>query len=370
MLLPDTSPIYLLINENRERENGDVQKALLLNDRSLALTQTGTAEYALCMFYRSLIYIKMNDWEKEKECLILSAISDIQCAIKDNASISMLANILFEEGDVDRAYNYIRFSLNNGNLFGSRIRSSQILNTLTIIDKTYHKNNEKKNKELRIYFILICALSVILAILSYLIYKQMRKQVGTNKYITETNKVLANLNEQLQAVNTKLEKTNLQVIEANSIKEEYIGYFLNLCVQYVDKINDYRKMVNKKLKEKQIEYLYAITNSQTLKEEELTELFANFDTMFLHLFPNFIEDFNALLGDEDRIVLKEGEILSTELRIYALVRLGINDSTKIANSLGYSVSTVYNYRTKMKNKAKTPREDFERLVKRIGAFRK
>jgi hypothetical protein len=369
-ILSKDSPIYLSIEENREREHGNLQQALLINDKCLKLTQMGTEEYALYMFYRALIYRKMNDTERQKESLILSAISDIQCGIKDNASISMLANILFEEGDLDRAYNYIRFSLNNGHIFGSRIRSSQVLKTLTIIDKTYHEKNEKKNKELRIYFILICTLSVILSILSFLVYKQMRKQVNSNQYIIKTNKDLEDLNGKLKEANTMLGKTNLKVKEANRIQEEYIGYFLNLCVQYVDKINNYRKMVNKKIKEKQIEELYSITNSQTLKEEELKELFANFDNIFLHLFPNFIESFNKLLADDEQIVLREGELLTTELRIYALIRLGINDSTKIANALGYSLSTVYNYRTKMKNKAKPPREDFERLVKRIDAFKK
>lgn len=370
LVMPEGSSMHLLMEERLERERGSLEKALFINDKRLGLTQAGTEEYALIMFYRSLIYRKMGDMDKQKECLILSSISDVQCAIKDNASISILANMLFDEGDINRAYDYIRYSLDNIHIYNTRIRSSEVLDVLTIIDKTYHEKNEKKNMQLRNYFILICVLSIVLAVALYFIYRQKRKQENTNIYITKTNKDLASLNEQLKSVNSKLEKTNLKVIEANRIKEEYIGYFLNQCVRYVDQMNDFRKSVYRKVRDNQTKSLENLANSHIQKENELKELFANFDMMFLQLFPTFIDEFNNLLMEDEKIVLKEGEILNIELRIYALVRLGISDSTKIANALGYSVSTIYNYRTKMKNKAKPPREDFEWAVKRIGAYKK
>ena len=186
----------------------------------------------------------------------------------------------------------------------------------------------------------------------------------------ETNTELKTLNQKLHNMNNELRKINLEVTEANHIKEEYIGYFLDECSKYIDKLDTYRKMVNKKIQDKDIEGLYKTSRNSNLKEDELRELFVNFDTMFIHLFPDFIDKFNALLLDDEQLVLKKSEVLNTELRIYALIRLGIDDSSKIANFLGYSVNTIYNYRAKMKNKAKIQREDFEWTVRKIGTFNK
>jgi hypothetical protein len=169
-------------------------------------------------------------------------------------------------------------------------------------------------------------------------------------------------------MNTELKRKNHEVAEANHVKEEYIGYFLDECSKYIDKLDNYRRMVNKKLQVRQYEKLYTITKDNSLKENELKELFVNFDTMFVNLFPDFVNEFNSLLLDGEAIVLKKGEILNTELRIYALIRLGISDSSKIANFWGYSVNTIYNYRAKMKSKANISREDFELEVRKIGAF--
>ena len=198
----------------------------------------------------------------------------------------------------------------------------------------------------------------------------MRKGILISKRLKETNLELNELNQKLHNMNNELRKINYEVVEANHIKEEYIGYFLDQCSKYIEKLDDFRKSVNKKIQSKEIESLYKSTKNNDLKENELKELFSNFDIMFTHLFPDFIEKFNSLLQDGEHIILKKGEILNNELRIYALIRLGIDDSGKIANFLGYSVNTIYNYRTKTRNKAKISREDFEWTVKKIGTFRK
>ena len=150
------------------------------------------------------------------------------------------------------------------------------------------------------------------------------------------------------------------------MKDEYIGRFLSLCAQYVDKLDNYRKMVNKKMKNKELDELFRISKSTELKEQEIEELNQNFDSVFLHLFPNFIDDFNALLLPEAQIHPKEENRLTTDLRIFALIRLGIEDSSKIAEFLHYSVNTVYNYRARIKNGAVGNREAFERQVKELG----
>ncbi|PXV58953.1 hypothetical protein CLV62_14029 [Dysgonomonas alginatilytica] len=365
-----SSEDYLRIAEIRLRLDGNIPEALLINDKRLSMAEVGTPEYALVTFNRSLLYRKQGDLEMEKKYLILSAISDIRSSIKDNASIPILANILMKEGDIDRAYKYVCFSLDNINEYNTRLRSSEILNIQTIIDRAYQKKNEEQNKQLRLFLALISILSVLLIISISYVYKQMKKGIIISKRLKEANLELNTLNQKLHNMNNELRKLNIEVVEANQIKEEYIGYFLDECSKYIDKLDELRKTINKKIQEKQIESLYKISKNNNLKEDELKELFRNFDVMFTHLFPDFVEKFNSLLMDNEQIILKKGESLNNELRIYALIRLGIDDSSKIANFLGYSVNTIYNYRAKIKNKAKISREDFEWTIKKIGTFRK
>jgi len=365
-----TSEEYLRIKETLLREEGKIDEAMKINDERLSQAGIGTPYYALVTFHRSLLYRRMKDTDMEKKYLILSSISDIQSAIKDNASIPILSNMLMAEGNVDRAYRYVRFSLDNINDYNTRLRSSEIISKQAIIDKAYQQKNEAHKKKLRIFLILISVLSVLLAISVFYVYKQMRKGIIISKRLKETNEELKDLNEKLHDMNNELKKINLEVMEADQIKEEYISYFLGECSKYIDKLDAFRKMANKKIQDKQVESLHKITKNSSLKEDELRELFINFDTMFIHLFPDFVEKFNSLLLDEEQIILKKGEGLNVELRIYALIRLGIDDSGTIANFLGYSVNTIYNYRAKVKNKAKIAREDFEWTVKRIGTFSK
>jgi len=362
------SDIYLQMLEKTQRLAGNYPKALDINTERLNLTIPNTSLYALITFHRSLIYRKMNDLANEKKYLVLSALSDVQLAIKDNASISQLANLLMQEGDVNRAYEYIRYSLVNIGDYNSRIRSSEVLAIQSIVDKEYQLRNNKKNKELGTLLLVVSILSGLLGISVIYVYKEMKKGQAIGRQLKDINEELSELNRKLSSTNEELKKRNLEVAEANLIKEEYIAYFLDACSSYIVKLDDYRKMVHKKLQHNQHEALFTATRDTTLKEVEFKELYANFDRMFLNLFPDFLLHFNALLLDDEQIVIKKGEVLNTELRIYALIRLGIQDSTKIANFLGYSVNTIYNYRTKMKNKAKILRDDFEGVVRKIGAF--
>jgi len=362
------SEVALRLKETTVREQGKIDEALKINDQRLQHIKMGTPGYALITFHRSLLYRKKGDSDQEKKYLILSAISDIQSAIKDNASIPSLANILMQEGDVNRAYTYVRFSLDNINDYNTRVRSSEIINIQSIIDKAYQEKSNEQRKKLRIFLIITSILSVLLIISVCYVYKQMRKGIIISKRLKETNKELNALNQKLHTMNSNLKNINIEVTEANYIKEEYIGYFLDQCSKYIDKMDEYRKTVNKKIQNKEIENLFKLSKNNTLKEDELKEFFVNFDNMFIHLFPDFVDKFNSLLQDDEQIILRKGEVLNTELRIYALMRLGIDDSTKIANFLGYSVNTIYNYRAKIKNKAKISREDFEWTVKKIGTF--
>ena len=219
----------------------------------------------------------------------------------------------------------------------------------------------------------ISVLALLLLGLLLFLHRRNRQLQTARNALKESNDELATANSQLatqtqelSTLNSQLSILNSQLSEINHVKEECIGRFMSLCSQYIDKLDNYRKMVNKKMKNKELEELFRISKSTELKEKELEELLLNFDSVFLNLFPNFVNDFNALLQADTQVHPKEENRLTTEIRIFALIRLGIEDSSKIAEFLHYSVNTIYNYRARIKNGAIDNRGQFERRIKEIG----
>lgn len=364
-ILPEGVDKQIELQELVLRADGRMEDACRINDARLARVPFGSPEYALTSYQRAMIYRQEGNREKEKLYLALSSLSDVQSAITDHASLWMLADLLLKDGDIERAYHYIRFSWDETNRFRARSRSWQSADILSLIDKNYQATIEKKNRMLVTYLALISLLTLLLISAIIYIYRQMKRLAEARNHLQETNGQLKVLNGELHQMNARLQSANQQLSESNQIKEEYIGRFIKLCSTYIDKLDGYRRMVNKKVCAGQIEELAKITRSSNALNAELDELYKNFDTAFLHLFPNFVAQFNALLQEDEQIVLKRDELLNTELRIFALIRLGINDSSQIAEFLRYSVNTIYNYRAKVKNKACVSRDDFENLVREI-----
>ncbi len=364
-ILPEGVDKRIELQELVLRADGRMKDACRINDARLARVPFGSPEYALTSYQRAMIYRQEGNREKEKLYLALSSLSDVQSAITDHASLWMLADLLLKDGDIERAYHYIRFSWDETNRFRARSRSWQSADILSLIDKNYQATIEKKNRMLVTYLALISLLTLLLISAVIYIYRQMKHLAEARNHLQETNGQLKVLNGELHQMNARLQLANRQLSESNQIKEEYIGRFIKLCSTYIDKLDGYRRMVNKKVCAGQIEELAKITRSSNALNAELDELYKNFDTAFLHLFPNFVAQFNALLQEDEQIVLKRDELLNTELRIFALIRLGINDSSQIAEFLRYSVNTIYNYRAKVKNKACVSRDDFENLVREI-----
>jgi hypothetical protein len=177
-------------------------------------------------------------------------------------------------------------------------------------------------------------------------------------------KKLATIRKALSATNDQLQSLNSTLTETNSIKEEYIAQYINRCSVYIDKLDKYRRKLVKLASAGKQADLYREIKSEDLIETERREFYKEFDRTFLSIFPNFVDSFNNLLGEKDRVYPKQGE-LNTELRIFALIRLGIIDSTKIADFLQYSVTTIYNYRSKLRNKALCDKNEFEERVMKI-----
>lgn len=342
---------------------------------------------AMNAYILASLYRESEQTEAYLKYIIYSAMADVRTANRDIASLEELAKSLFELGDIDRAYTYINYCLQHAQLYRNRVRVVGISELQDAIHAAYQERNRSQEKRLQVFLGLVSILSVVLLLAILYIGKQMKHLTRSRTELNHMNHLLnqhvdelslahdrlGEANEALQALNGRLQEVNLQLKEANNqlresnyVKEEYIGYVFALCSNYISKLDTFRKNLNRKLKANQIEEVQALTNSPMLAQNELKEFYHNFDAIFLHVYPDFVNDFNALLQPEERIVLKEGELLNTELRIYALVRLGINDSVKIAEFLHCSPQTVYNNRLKTRNKAIIPKEEFAQTVRLLG----
>lgn len=329
--------------------------------------KAGTRDYSVLTSILAFVYQYSGNLEQRKIYLVKSAMSDIQAVVKENNSLRALAELLYEEGQVARADQYMKVSMEDANFFNARLRNLQASKMLPIIDRAYQKEKEAQRKELQILLIIISVLSIFLLVAVVYVIRQIRKVARARRKVIEMNRELEHLNKELTEANNQQRLTNLTLSEANHIKEEYIGRFLGLCSAYIDKLEVYRRMLNKKAASGKVEELYKTLKSNQFIEDELKLFYENFDSSFLNIFPDFVQSFNKLLPTEERIVPKQDERLTTELRIFALIRLGINDSQKIANFLRYSITTIYTYRSKLRNKS-LYKDTFEEEVNKIGAF--
>lgn len=335
---------------------------------------------AMNAYMLACIYRDSKQRNEYLKYMAYSAMADVRIANKDIASLEELAKALFEYGDIDRAYTYINYCLQNAQIYRNRVRVIGISKVQDAVHQAYQERNRKQEARLHLFLVLVSILSIVLLVAICYIYRQMKHLTKSRTKLNEVNQLLNNhveelslahtklaeVNDQLQSLNGQLKEANSQLRESNYVKEEYIGYVFAICSNYISKLDEFRKNINRKIKAKQFDDVKALTDTPTMAQNELKEFYHNFDAIFLHVYPDFVSDFNALLQPEERIVLKEGELLNTELRIYALVRLGINDSVKIAEFLHCSAQTVYNNRLKTRNKAIIPKEEFASTVRSLG----
>ncbi|SRR5574344_223094 len=380
--LDSTSSYYDMIRQLAFSECGDNRNALKISDAWLSKIRKGSHEYAIATYYRSILYDTDHSDIREMQMywLAQSAINDVCNAVMDQGSLWSLAYMLSKDGQLQRSYSYIRFSWECANHFSTRVRSWQISPLLSTIDKSYQDESLRTNRLLLLLVTGISIISLLFLVLLFYVNRQRKRLAETQSELKGANTKLSALNTKLLQVNDDLDCTNNQLSatngqlsaavnqlnESNRVKEEYIARFMRLCSLYIDKMDNYRKKVNKQARNREFNEIIKLTSSQEMKEKELDELYDNFDSAFLHLFPNFVNDFNSLLRPEERISLTERNRLNTDIRIFALIRLGIEDSSKIAEFLHYSVNTIYNYRAKIKNGAISDRDNFEKHVKDIG----
>ncbi|NLH24465.1 MAG: hypothetical protein GX474_08110, partial [Bacteroidales bacterium] len=324
-------------------QTGDLSRADSLSSMLVFRHKESTHSYAIYAYHRSTVFQNLMEEELQMEWLARSAMADIQSAVKDHASLTRLATVLFETGgNIDRAFRYIDISLADALFYNAKLRPWQVASVLPQIEKAYQEKQVTQNRRVRVFLISISALVLVLVLASAYLVKQTRRTIRAHSSLREINKRIVAQNKELNRVNAQLQKLNNQIAESNRVKEGYIGLFLAILSDNLDKMKEFRSYVKRSIRYGKTQELSEELNNTEWAEEEVANFYRTFDTAFLELYPSFVQDFNALLTPEEQIVLKKGELLNTELRIFALIRMGINDSGKIASLLRYSVNTIYN----------------------------
>lgn len=358
VLISKQSTIYLSNRVQQLTNDNKLDEALKVSNQWLKNVKIGSHSYAIAAYYRSEIFRKKKDIAKQKEWLARSATADISNAVMDQASLWMLAAIIYDEGDIDRAYKYMTFLWRCVSQFSNHKRAWDVTPILSVINNSYQQKTEMANRRLTV-LIGLATLFLIVSLVLLIYVQQKRKQ------LSEARNALAKSNEQLQAINERLMQANAELHESDRVKDSYIGKFFSFYSDYIEKLESFRAKVRRKLKAGQMQDVMAMTDPDDMRKEEYKELMDNFDDIFLSLYPNFVDEFNALLKHGCEIRPTGNERLNTTLRIFALIRLGITESSRIAEILGYSPNSVYNYRTRAKNLSADPRNEFEDRIKAV-----
>lgn len=358
-LLPKNSPTYLMTRQNQLTTAKQGAAALKLNTRWLKMTPVDSHDYAMVTLYRYLAYMAVGDTTTMMYWVTKSVISDIEHGVADQGSIWELANQLMLRGDVERAYRYISFASQCANTFGARQRKWQVAPLMAYLADKYKAASEQSHARL---LLSILALSIFFIIALVLLFIAIRQR----NHVKQTRNLLYESNARLKDSNERLAESIEQLADSNRVKEEYIGRFLEMCSLYVNRMDLFKKRSARYLKSRQYAKLERLIHGKGDNDEDAVELYKNFDSAFIHLFPHFVDDLNRLLRPDAQLSAEKDGQLSTSIRIFALIRLGINDSSKIAEFLHYSVNTIYNYRARVKKGALGNKDDFENKVKMIG----
>ncbi|WP_294547242.1 DUF6377 domain-containing protein [uncultured Bacteroides sp.] len=345
----------------------DSVKAKKIIGELLETEEVGSPNYAMITHSCAGMYRHQNRPDEVKKYYMLSAIADIQNATRETASLQALALIQYEDRKLADAFKFTQSAIDDVVSSGIHFRAMEIYKFYSIINSAYQTEQAKSRSNLVTFLVSTSVILFLLLLLVVCIYVQMRKILKIKRALVQSNEKLLRLNDKLNHMNSQLNDKNNQLFETNNIKEQYIAEFFDVCFSYISKMEKFQNVLYKYAINRYYDELIKKLKSPALINSELTALYTRFDTVFLGLYPTFVSDFNALLKDEEKIVLKPDALLNRELRIYALLRLGITDSGKIANFLRCSTSTVYNYRTKMRNKAAVDRDEFENEIMKISS---
>lgn len=364
-ITPPDSMIWLIYMQGVYSEAGKYREALRALDKWARLTRPGEHDYAIVEYYRYQTYDAMGLNDEALHHLLLSAINDVTTVTYDEAAIFYLCRILRDRGDIDRARSYVKYAYEASTTFGGKMKD-WATQDIESINSKFQNTLQGHNRMMLVISVLLSLLLLVVIILAIILLKQHHKLHDYARRQKENNKALTEANRQLQLSIEANKETNRHLYEANVVKENCIATFFALCTHYIESVNHLRNRISKLLRARKFDELSDMARSSEEEETALQELYGQFDHMFLAIYPTFVQEFNELLTPENRIAEPRKNTLTTPLRIFALIRLGIDDSGKISQLLNLANSTVYNYRTRFRNHAVGDRSTFEEQVRNIG----
>ena len=342
-------------------ERGNEDQAIRIFENYLPSIQQGDRRYSIITSTLAYFYSRKQQAELQEKYLLLSAISDLRGTILENNSFRELSSILMERGDFSKAYLYLSQASDDAQLYGSRLRSVQAAHLSPLITKAYDAERAQAQHRTNILLIIISFIALLLVGSIVYTLSLMRKRRLANEKISRMNAEMSQHNDEIKMMNNQMK-------EANRIKDEYIGRFLELCSNLIHRGEERVKKLNRLARERKLEELYAELKSNSSINGGIRMFHQNFDTAFLNIYPNFVSEVNQLMTEGNSFdVDDDANKLTTELRVLALIRLGIQDNQKIADILRSSITTIYTYRSKLKSRARN-KETFEDDIRRIATY--
>lgn len=364
-----------------DKSSAEVIKELenYLKSSSLNTPQDAKNAYILAKLYE-----QNGDINNFKKYMALSGSVDVKIAnYSEISSLEELARLLYKEGkgDIYRAYKYLSYCQDKAISYPNRVKAVGLSEFMGNINSAYRERNESQQHTTTAFLIATCILAAVLIVAVVIIFRQVKSLKRKSRSLHESNETLNrnieelnrtheelnNANRRLTKLISDLKEKNDELKESNYVKEEYIGSIFSICSNYIDKLSELKKTIHLQVLHKKYAEIENETEDFDMRSE-LKEFYRSFDTIFLHIYPDFVNDFNSLLQEDKKIVPKDGELLNTELRIYALIRLGISDSVKIAEFLHCSPQTVYNNRFRVRNKAIVAKDKFVDAVRNLGSY--
>lgn len=358
--LADDDIASAFVGANILIDSGKADEAVELLQRwtekdDIDLNDLGILYYSIATAYRN-----KGDRQAAKLSLARSARYDLMVPKYEYMSLIELAGMLYEDGDIEHAYTYIMRAVDDAVRANAQACKDNIFNIMPIIAGTYDAKMKTANHMMRVVLVIMAVMLLLLVTLAFLLTKDRRRMHAAERLTAEKNA-------QLNILNGELRRYNDMLKESDGIKDSYLGIYLNMCSDYIDGLDRYRSDIRKIVKEGDEKDLLNALKSREFMDRQLEEFYSRFDATFLDLFPDFIDQLNELLEEDKQIALSaKDRTLTTELRVLALIRLGVNDSERIAHFLRRSVSTIYNYRVKMRNSARIDRDKFEKELMKCG----
>lgn len=335
-------------------DQGEIDEKIESYKKLLDSKGMESSEQAIVCSILGDFYTSKGDAKQALYYKSVATILDIRSATRETSAKKDLALIFYERGEIQKASLFIQLALEDANFYNSRHRKIEICDIMPAIEQQRYIMTVEQQQKLRWLVGIVSVLCVLLGGTMFIIWRQMKTSRRTCITIIENN-------EQIQAQNQQLSATNQQLKESERIKDEYIGSTFYAYAAYLERIEKIYRTVNRKLSAKQYNDLYTIfTDTDLQKERE--QIYATFDASFLRLFPTFVQQYNELFEEKDRIYPSDSASLTTEMRIFALIRLGITDTERIASFLNYSVNTINTYKTKAKKRSFVSNTLFEQKI--------